>query len=109
MKEQERYELRMRHQMSTRSAIRNIAKTVLLKEGIDITLVNIKEEGVSIEAFGKLVEQIYQAGYKDGLIQYRETQNESRDSEYLGSKLIGHARRAKTISKKSLINNHLSL
>lgn len=105
----ERYKKAYNGDISSRSAIKNIAKGILFKEGIDISLINIKEEGVSIEAFAKLVDQIYLAGYKDGFARWKESQHENYDIEKLGARLIGHASKAKTIAAQNQGNKNLSL
>ena len=106
---EERYKRAHRMLMSSSDSIKQLGKEILLKEGIDITLVNLKEDGITIEAFGKLVRQIYEAGYMDGMAGWAESKDELRKKEKEGLALNKHQWFAKQIVADSQINKGLSL
>jgi hypothetical protein len=67
MKEEERYLRAMENKIASQSDIKAFALDILLAEGIDPSIINLKDDGISIESFKKLINGLYLAGYKDGM------------------------------------------
>ena len=106
---EERHEKAYNILMSSGDYIKALGKEILLKEGIDITAINIKEDGITIEAFSKLVRQIYEAGYVDGMAGWTQSKDELRKKEKEGRALTKHQWFAKQLAADSQQNKHISL
>lgn len=99
-----RYELAMQRRMSSQADLRAFVLQILQYEGYDPSIVNFKEEGVTIGALNKLVTAVYQAGWKDGYEQYTTLLGERRKIDANGKSLEHHKRVADNVAKKNLIN-----
>ncbi len=106
-KETFRYWKAMVHEMSNKEDVIAFARSVLLDTGLDVDIVNVKEEGVSIQAFKKLVMALFEAGYKEGLTQVQSLRGEKDRLEMEGRIMNKHQRTAAYISSKNLVNKKI--
>ncbi len=84
--------------------IKALGIDILFSEGIDISLINIKEDGIAISSFKKLCTQIYDTGYRAGLDKHKVIGKIRQRMEKEGKYLQMHANIAKDFKEKSQIN-----
>lgn len=104
MKEKERYERAYSRRMSSVNDIKAFAREILLEEGYDPDIVNLKEDGISISSFKKLVDALYKAGYQDGIRENAELREQRKKLENQGKILTHHARRSKFFQEHNELN-----
>lgn len=104
MDREERYRLAIDGKMISKGDLRAFALDILLKAGFDPTIVNFKEDGVSIEALNKLCRALYEVGYRDGFDESSSLRGKKREMEKTGKLLSWHKRTAKIVNETSQVN-----
>lgn len=99
-----RITLAQNHDISSLADLKAFAREVLLESGFDIDIVNLKEDGVSIESFKKLCTALYDLGYKEGMEGKSIIRGKEKELEYQGRILTKHQRSARFFSDKNQIN-----
>lgn len=100
----DRYKLAQEAKIASKEDLRAFVFEILSNEGIDPSIVNFKEEGVTIEALNKFVKATYNLGYRDGLEQYSTIRGKKRELDKTGELLRYHSRVAENFANKNQIN-----
>ncbi len=99
-----RYDLAYAGKISSHKDIVAFAKEILFDAGYDVGIVNIKEEGISVEAFTKLVRAVYDLGYREGYEGWDVAKGTQKRMLREGKALKAFGRTAKQVSEQNLLN-----
>lgn len=94
-KQQLYYKFAQQGYIPSKDDLLSFARNVLLDMGVDIDIVNLKEDGITIESFSKFVKAIYLSGFENGLTKNNALKGEKIKLEREGKILNKHQRRAR--------------
>jgi len=97
-----RHKLAKENKISSKDDVRAFCHSILLQHNVDITAINIAEEGITFECFNDVIKAIYLAGYNDGMLQIATLKGKKKELLKERELFYKHKNAAKEFNENSI-------